>query len=137
MRERILAAAAMAVLSVSTAWAQTAESPEAHALIERQLDAFSRNDAAGAYAEASPQIQEMFHDADTFMSMVRNKYAPVYHHRSVDFGPATVESDTIQQEATFVDDQGKVWKALYKLSRGPDGRWVISACSLIESGASA
>ena len=137
MRERILAAAAMAVLSVASASAQTAGSPEARALIERQLDAFSRDDAAGAYAEAAPQIKEIFPDADTFMSMVRKGYAPVYRHRSVEFGPATVEGDTIQQEATFVDAQGKVWTALYKLTRGPDGAWLISACRLLESGASA
>ena len=122
MRERILASAFMAVLSASTAGAQTAESPEARALIERQLDAFSHDDAAGAYAEAAPQVKAIFPDADTFMSMVRRGYAPVYRHRSVEFGPATVESDTIQQEATFVDAEGKVWKAIYRLSRGAGRR---------------
>ena len=137
MRERILAATAMAVLSVSAALAQTAESPEARALIERQLDAFSHDDAPGAYAEASPEIKAIYPDANTFMSLVRRGYAPVYRHRSVEFGPATVEPDTIQQEATFVDEQGKVWKAMYRLSRGPDGKWLISACWLMESGASA
>jgi hypothetical protein len=127
----------MMVLSASTASAQTAESPEARASIERQLDAFSRDDAAGAYSEAAPQVKAIFPDADTFMLMVRRGYAPVYRHRSVEFGPATVEGDTIQQEATFVDPQGKVWKAIYSLSRGPDGAWLISACRLIEPDASA
>ncbi len=137
MRESILAAAAAAVLTISAAAAQSAPSPEARALIERQLDAFTRDDAAGAYAEASPQIKEIFPDPDAFMSMVRKGYAPVYRHRSVEFGPAKVEQDTIQQEATFVDEQGKVWKAMYRLSRGPDGAWLISACWLIEAGESA
>ena len=137
MRARILAAAAMTVLSVSSTWAETAGSPEARALIERQLDAFSRDDAAGAYAEAAPQIKAIFPDADAFMAMVRHGYAPVYRHRSVEFGPAKVEADTIEQEATFVDNQGKVWKAMYRLSREPDGGWLISACWLIEAGASA
>jgi hypothetical protein len=71
------------------------------------------------------------------MSMVRKGYGPVYRHRSVEFGPAAVEGDTIKQEATFVDEQGRVWKAMYRLSRGPDGAWLISACWLIEVGASA
>lgn len=119
------------------AFAQTAESPEARALIERQLDAFGRDDAAAAYSEAAPQVKAIFPDADTFMSMVRRGYAPVYRHRSVEFGPATVESDTIQQEATFIDAQGKAWKAIYRLSRGPDGAWLISACQLIEADVSA
>ena len=136
MRERLLAAAAIAVLSVSIVRAEPSPSPEAQALIEKQLDAFSRDDAAGAYAEASPEIQSVFPDPDAFMAMVRRGYAPVYRHRSVEFGPAAVEADTIRQEATFVDGQGKVWKAMYRLSRGPNG-WRISACWLLEDGASA
>lgn len=137
MRGRLLVAAAMAALSVATAGAQNAPSPEARALIERQLDAFSRDDAAGAYSEASPQVKEIFPDPDRFMAMVRRSYAPVYRHRSVEFGPATMDGETMQQEAIFVDAQGKVWKALYRLSRGPDGGWLISSCRLIEAGEAA
>jgi hypothetical protein len=136
MRKTILAAAAMAVLSVGPTFAQSAEeaqaSPEARALIERQLDAFSQDDAAGAYAEAAPEIKAIFPDADTFMSMVRRGYAPVYRHRSVEFGKAMSSGDTIQQEATFVDPEGQAWQALYRLSRQPDGTWLISACWLLK-----
>lgn len=136
MREKILAAVVVALLPISSAWAQSAESPEARALIERQLDAFSRDDAAGAYAEAAPQVKQIFPTAEGFMSMVRRGYAPVYRHRSVEFGPAKVETDTIQQAATFVDENGKVWQAMYRLSRGPDGAWLISACWFIDAGVS-
>jgi Domain of unknown function (DUF4864) len=136
MRKTVLAAAAMAVLSVGPTFAQSAEeaqsSPEARALIERQLDAFGRDDADAAYAEAAPSIKAIFPDADTFMSMVRRGYAPVYRHRSVEFGPATRDGDRIQQEATFVDQAGQAWKALYRLSRQPDGTWLISACWLVK-----
>ncbi len=137
MRGRILAVAAAATMFLCGANAQAAGSDEARALIERQLDAFGRDDAAGAYAEAAPGVKAIFPDPETFMSMVRQRYAPVYRHRSVEFGSATVEGDDIQQEATFVDEQGKVWKAVYRLSRGADGAWLISACWLVEDGASA
>lgn len=136
MREIILAAAAMAVLSICPTFAQDAGeaqgSPEARALIERQLDAFGRDDADAAYAEAAPSIKAIFPDANTFLSMVRRGYAPVYRHRSVDFGRATSNGDTIQQEATIVDPDGQAWKALYRLSRQPDGTWLISACWLLK-----
>ena len=136
MRERFLAAAAMAVLSVCPTFAQDAGeahgSPEARALIERQLDAFGRDDADAAYAEAAPGIKAIFPDANTFMSMVRRGYAPVYRHRSVEFGKATSNGDTIQQEATFVDQAGQAWKALYRLNRQPEGTWLISACWLVK-----
>ena len=137
MRSYVLAAALAAAVGGPGAMAQTAPSPEARALIEKQLDAFSHDDAAGAYAEASPQLHEIFPDPDAFLSMVRRGYAPVYRHRSVEFGAATMEGDDMQQDVVFVDEQGKAWKATYKLSRQPDGSWLISGCSLAEIGSSA
>ena len=140
LRTKVLTFCAMAGLMVGPAVAQDAQhangSPEARALIERQLNAFASDDAPGAYAEAAPSIMAIFPNADTFMSMVRRSYAPVYRHRSVEFGPAETNGDTIEQEATFVDQQGQVWKALYRLTRQPDGKWLISGCSLIRSGMS-
>ena len=108
-------------------------SPDARALIERQLDAFAHDDAPAAYAFAAPGIKAMFTDPGVFMSMVRQQYTPVYHHRSVEFGTAQVGSDQIEQAVTFVDDNGQVWKALYKLARQPDGQWLITGCALIKS----
>jgi hypothetical protein len=135
-----MALGAIATLMFGTAWAQDAPdakgSPEARALIERQLDAFSRDDAPAAYAEAAPGIKAIFPDADTFMAMVREGYTPVYRHRSVEFGPAEQDGDSIEQEATFVDQDGQAWQALYQLTRQPDGTWLISACSLLKLGGS-
>jgi len=90
-------------------------------------------DARAAYAIAAPGIKQIFPDAGVFLSMVRERYAPVYHHRSVEFGEAKVGADEIEQTATFVDDDGQVWKALYKLARQPDGQWLITGCALIKS----
>jgi hypothetical protein len=106
---------------------------EARALIERQLDAFARDDAAGAYALASPGLKTVFADPDTFMEMVRGKYAPVYRHQSVEFGEPEVDGDNVSQVLTIVDENNQVWKALYKLARQPDGTWLITGCVLIKS----
>jgi hypothetical protein len=134
MRTTFLALGAMAILASGPVLAQDAiGSPDARALIERQLDAFAHDDAPAAYAEAAPGITAMFADPGTFMAMVRENYKPVYRHRSVDFGPARSEADTIEQAVTFVDQNDQVWKALYKLTRQPDGKWLISGCSLIMS----
>ena len=137
LRMKALALGVLASLAFGPAMAQETEqekgSPEARSLIERQLDAFSHNDAPAAYAEAAPSITAMFTDPDTFMSMVRQHYAPVYRHRSVDFGPAKTDADTIEQEVTFVDENEQVWTALYRLTRQPDGKWLISGCILVRS----
>jgi hypothetical protein len=106
---------------------------EVRALIERQLDAFAHDDAAAAYALAAPSLKTVFTDPDIFLKMVRTSYAPVYRHRSVDFGQMDVDGDSVSQVLTIVDDENVVWKALYKLARQPDGQWLINGCLLIKS----
>lgn len=120
-------------LTATPAFAGDAPPPEARALIERQLDAFAHDDASGAYALAAPGIKALFPDADTFMTMVKTNYAPVYRHRSVEFGSVTVEGDTVEQMLTIVDPDNQVWSALYKLQRQPDGSWATTGCLLIKS----
>ena len=80
MRLGFLALGVMAVLSFGPVMAQEVQtakgSPEAQTLIQRQLEAFAREDAEGAYAEAAPAIKMMFSDSGAFMTMVREHYAP-------------------------------------------------------------
>ena len=111
--------------------------PEARALIERQLDAFAHDDAAGAYELASPTIQTMFKDPDTFMAMVRKSYAPVYRHRSVEYGAFIAEPDSVDQILTIVDDDNEVWKAIFRLQKQPDGNWRTIGCVLFKAAESA
>lgn len=130
-------AAALTLMFFSLAPAMPARAadapPEARALIERQLDAFANGDANAAYAIAAPGIQKMFRDAEFFMAMVKTQYAPVYRHRSVEFGPSALIDDAVEQSVTLVDPDNVVWKALYHLSRQGDGSWRIEGCVLARS----
>ena len=69
----------LAALLISlTAAARAADDvAAAQGVIRSQVEAFCRDDAAVAYSYAAPAIQEIFPQADVFMSMVRNSYAPV------------------------------------------------------------
>ena len=141
LRTIILALGAMAALLVGRAAAQDAQdaqgSSEARAL--KSSASFTRSAATTPWLlmpRRAPAIKAIFPDADTFMAMVRNGYTPVYRHRSVEFGPAKRDGNTIEQEATFVDQDGQAWEALYQLTRQPDGTWLISACSLLKLGGS-
>ena len=109
----------------------------AQGVIRAQEQALIHDDAAAAYSYAAPTIKEIFPDADVFMSMVRNSYAPVYRHRSFEFGEARSEGDWIAQRVHIIDADGDAWEALYTLERQPDGSLKITGCSLLKAGQAA
>ena len=106
-------------------------------VIRSQEQAFSRDDAAAAYSHAAPAIREIFPQADIFMSMVRNSYAPVYRHKSFDFGEARIADGTVAQRVHIVDANGIPWEALYTLELQPDGSVKITGCVLLKAGQAA
>ena len=108
----------------------------AQKVIRSQVEAFSRDDAAAAYSHAAPAIQEMLPQAEMFMAMVRGSYAPVYRHRSFEFGEARAAGGKIAQRVRIVDAEGLPWEALYTLERQPDGSLKISGCTLLKAGQS-
>src|SRR5271165_5497561 len=131
-----------AVAFAAALWAVAASAEDltanrSRAIVERQFEAFARDDAEAAYALADPTIKEIFVDADHFMAMVRDRYAPVYRHRSVEFGDFAEHGDEATLKATLVDNDNVVWTALYSLRREPNGDWLISGCVLVKSEASA
>jgi hypothetical protein len=71
------------------------------------------------------------------MTMVRDHYAPVYRHRSVDFGAFKESGDEASLEATLIDNDNVVWTALYTFGRATSGEWLISGCVLTKSDGSA
>ena len=133
----IEAVAFAAALWVATASAEESTAARSRAIIERQFDAFARDDAEAAYALADPTIKQMFVDPDHFLAMVRDRYAPVYRHRSVEFGDFAELGDEASLKATLVDNDNVVWTALYSLKREANGDWLISGCVLVKSEASA
>lgn len=106
----------------------------AQTVIRSQEQAFSRDDAATAYSYAAPAIQGVFPDAETFMAMVRRSYAPVYRHKSFEFGEARAAEGKIAQRVHIIDVDGVLWQALYTLELQPDGSLKISGCVLLKAG---
>ena len=101
-------------------------------VIEQQLSAFLRDDAAAAYSFASPGIQNMFPTEEIFMDMVRQGYAPVYRPRSHAFGAIRQTPAGLEQIVDIVDAEGQEWTALYTLQQQPDGSWKITGCFLLK-----
>jgi hypothetical protein len=114
-----------------TSLARAAEDIAAgQSVIRSQDEAIGRDDAAAAYTFAAPAIQSIFRSPETFMYMVRNGYAPVYRHKSFEFGRATTSDGKIIQEVHIIDADGVAWVALYTMEQQSDGSLKISACTL-------
>jgi len=106
----------------------------AQGVIRAQEQAFARNDASAAYSHAAPAIREIFPAPDIFMSMVQNGYAPVYRHKSFEFGESNSEGNRVAQRVHIVDANGEAWEALYTLEQQGDGSYKITGCSLLKAG---
>jgi len=106
----------------------------AQGVIRAQEQAFVRDDASAAYSHAAPAIREIFPAPDIFMSMVQSGYAPVYRHKSFEFGESKIEGGSIAQRVHIVDANGEAWEALYTLEQQPDGSYKITGCSLLKAG---
>lgn len=134
---RVLLLVLAVMLPAGAARAQAALGPGDGAAIERvirgQLDAFGRNDAAGAYQYAAPNIRELFPTADGFMAMVRRGYTPVYRPRQVEFSELAVRNGTVVQEVELVGPDGRPVTAAYTLERDGHGGWLITGCTLLPS----
>ena len=131
---RILALIAVLLFVLAAPSAAADDVAAAQDVIRAQEQAFSHDDAAAAYSYAAPAIQQLFPQADIFMSMVQNSYAPVYRHRSFEFGEVRSESGWIAQRVRIVDANGEAWEALYTLERQADGSLKITSCSLLKAG---
>jgi hypothetical protein len=99
----------------------------AQGIINSQVEALAHDDAA-------PAIQSLFPQPDIFLSMVQRSYAPVYRHKSFDFGEARVVDGRIAQRVHILDADGEAWEALYTLEQRPDGSLKIIGCVLIKAG---
>ena len=105
----------------------------AQTIIRAQEQALGRDDAATAYSYAAPAIRQLFPQADIFMFMVQNSYAPVYRHQSFEFGEARSADGRIAQRVHIVDTS-EAWEALYTLEQQADGSLKITGCSLLKAG---
>jgi hypothetical protein len=105
---------------------------EIRAVINRQLDAFRRDDAPGAFALVSPGVQQAFGTPKRFLDVVRAAYRPMVRPASVTFlEPVLFGADAVQP-VQLTDRAGGVWLAYYAMQRQKDGSWRANGCHLAQ-----
>ena len=100
-------------------------------VVEQQLQAFQKDDAALAFSFASPGIQQQFRTAENFMHMVKIAYQAVYRPRSVVFENLANAEGTPAQPMLLLDSEGVPLRAIYLMEKQFDNRWRINGCYLV------
>lgn len=99
-------------------------------VIQRQVDAFRRDDSEAAFGLASPAIRGMFGSSDVFMEMVRQGYQPVYRPRAFEFREIVTLHGMPTQKVHVIGPDGRPVTAFYPMAQQPDGSWRIEGCYL-------
>ena len=76
----------------------------------------------------------MFGTADTFMSMVRRDYPPVYRPSEVAFHDIVNWRGQPTQRVLLVGPAQEVVIALYQMQQQANGQWLINGCFLVPAG---
>ena len=105
---------------------------EIRAVINRQIDAFRRDDAHEAFALVSPGVQQTFGTPERFLDVVRVSYRAVYRPATVAFLGLTVMGQDAVQQVQITDRAGSVWLAYYAMQRQRDGSWRTNGCHLVQ-----
>ncbi|MGQ0653453.1 MAG: DUF4864 domain-containing protein [Betaproteobacteria bacterium] len=105
---------------------------EIRTVINRQIDAFRRDDAPGAFALASPAVQQSFGTPERFLDVVRMAYRAMYRPAKVAFLDLVVIGGDVVQQLQVTDRAGAVWLAYYAMQRQEDGSWRANGCHLVQ-----
>lgn len=102
-------------------------------VIEGQLAALARDDAAKAFSFAAPNVRKAVGNAEGFLDMVRRGYPVVYRHASVAFLKAEGKDGVVVQRVQMNDAEGMGWLAVYTLERQKGNIWKITGCQVVEN----
>ena len=105
---------------------------EIRTVINRQIDAFRRDDAQEAFKLVSPAVQETFGTPERFLDVVRASYRAMYRPAALTFLGLTAIGDEAVQRVRITDRSGAVWVAYYAMQRQKDGSWRTNGCHLVQ-----
>lgn len=129
MTTRILLALGLLLYLAPAAPARVTREDAIQAVIGQQMDAFRRDDGAGAFALASPSIQALFRTPETFLRTVEKGYPQVYRPKSAQFLELVSDGGRLIQKVLVQGSDGTFVVALFEMVE-IDGRWRINGCIL-------
>lgn len=127
-----LALLAAAPACASESRVTSADLAEIRGVINRQIDAFRRDDARGAFALVSPGVQDTFGTPERFLDVMRMAYRAVYRPARVAFLEPMVIGGEVVQQVQVTDRAGGAWIAYFSMQRQQDGSWRTNGCHLVQ-----
>lgn len=128
MLKAIFPAALVMVLANSS----IAQEDEVKSVISSQLEAFSTGDVDLAFSFASPMIQQLFRDPQTFGEMVRQGYPMVWRSDSLRCLDLVDAGSLVRQRVEITDKQGVPHLLEYELLQ-IDQSWKINGVRLLRA----
>ena len=120
------------LLSLCLAWPVMAEEGPIRQTIQRQLDAFLRDDFSTAFTFASPSIKSLFGTPENFGLMVRQGYPMVHRPADVQMLDLHQEGERLWQRVMITDQNGQRHVLDYQMIETADG-WQINGVRLLPS----
>ena len=102
-------------------------------VVQGQLDALAKDDAATAFSYAAPNVRDAFVTAPRFLDMVQRGYPVVIRPASVAFLKVEGKGRLAFQRVQMTDQAGAAWLATYSLAQQKNGAWRITGCAVRES----
>ncbi len=102
-------------------------------VVQGQLNAFAKDDAAKAFSFAAPNIRHLVGSAENFLEMVRTQYEIVYRPSSTTFMQPIGEAGEAVLKVRITDEDGDTWIASYTLQKQKTKVWRITGCSVNEA----
>jgi hypothetical protein len=110
-----------------------ADEKSVRAVVQAQLAALAKDDAATAFSFAAPNVRKAVGTADAFIAMVRRDYPVVYRPASVAFLKPEGKDGQVIQRVQMSDAQGTSWLAVYSLQQQGNKAWRITGCMVVEN----
>ena len=129
---RLILALALTACLAAPLSAQESPKSAVTGVIQEQIEAFLVDDFATAFTFASPTIQGIFRDPETFGVMVQRGYPMVWRPSEVRYGDATVLEGRVRQKVVITDANGTVHLLEYEMI--PQGEtWKINGVQLLRA----
>lgn len=111
------------------AFAQS-EADDAMMTIQRQIEAFMKDDFETAFTYASPGVQSIFQTPDQFRTMVQNGFPMVWRPSAVVFGATRAFGDMQLQLVDVADEAGARYLLEYQMVRTAEG-WRVAGVRIL------